>query len=62
MTRSTRANIAVGVLMVAMFFGADLYAYGSDEGYKVAEVQTLVAGLVLFAVSLFAWNIATYKK
>jgi hypothetical protein len=62
MKRSTRANIAVVVLAIAGFLGADLIGYGSEAGYHVAQAQGLIAGLVLFAVSLFAWNVATYKK
>lgn len=62
MKRQTRANIALFVLFIAGFLGADLIAYGSEAGYRVAQSQGLIAGLSLFAVALFAWNVATYKK
>jgi hypothetical protein len=62
MKRSTRAGIALFALTIAGGLLLDLIVFGSDEGYKVAQAQGVISGFVLFAVSLFAWNIATYKK
>jgi hypothetical protein len=62
MTRQKRAGFALWVLAIAGFLLADLIGYGSDEGYQVGSASMLISGLVLFAVALFSWNIATYKK
>lgn len=62
MTRQKRAGFALWVLALAGFLLADLIGYGSEEGYKVESAVSLISGLVLFAVALFAWNVATYKR
>lgn len=62
MTRQKRAGFALWVLALAGVLLLDLVVYGSDEGYKVGSAGMVISGLVLFAVALFSWNIATYKK
>lgn len=48
--------------MLAGVLLLDLVVYGFDEGYQVGSASMFISGLVLFAVALFSWNIATYKK
>jgi uncharacterized membrane protein len=62
MARRKRAALALWSLAIAGFFGADLIGYGSDEGYKVGFAGMVISGLVLFATTLFAINVATYKR
>ena len=45
-----------------MFVLADAYGNRFDPTLDVALVALGVGGFVGFAVILFAWNIATYRK
>jgi len=62
MARRQRAGLALWVLAIAGALSLDLIVYGSDEGYKVGFAGMVISGLVLFATTLFAINVATYKR
>ena len=61
-TRSDRASLAVISLGGALFVLADAYGNRFDPTLDVALVALGVGGFVGFAVILFAWNVATYRK
>lgn len=60
--RSTRAMVAVISLGFASLIGADAYGNRFDPTLDVALLSWGIGGFVGFAVALFVWNIATYRK
>lgn len=61
-TRSDRASLAVISLGGALFVLADAYGNRFDPTLDVALVALGAGSFIGFAVILFAWNIATYRK
>jgi hypothetical protein len=61
-TRSDRASLAVISLGGALLVLADAFGNRFDPTLDTSLVALGVGGFVGFAVILFAWNIATYRK
>jgi hypothetical protein len=61
-TRQDRAMFAVISLFAGLLLLVDAFANRFDPTLDVALVALGVGGFVGFAVILFAWNIATYRK
>jgi hypothetical protein len=61
-TRQDRASLAVISLGGALLVLADAYGNRFDPTLDASLVALGVGGFVGFAVILFAWNIATYRK
>ena len=62
-SRKAVAGIAVAVLVMASFLGADTLGHamsGNAYNYELALRVIAISGTV--GVLLFAWNVATYKK
>lgn len=61
-SRGVIAGVAVTVLMLAGFIGADLLGHamnGAEYRYELAVPVVAIA--VATSVILFAWNVVTYK-
>jgi hypothetical protein len=61
-TRSDRAMVAVMSMFAGLLVLADAYGNRFDPTLDVALVAFSVGGFIGFAVILFAWNVATYRK
>jgi hypothetical protein len=61
-TRQDRASLAVLSLGGALLVLADAFGNRFDPTLDTSLVALGVGGFVGFAVILFAWNIATYRK
>lgn len=61
-SRKFRAQVATGALALTAFVSADLFVYGSEQGYHTDLALGYVAGFVAIAVALFGWNVITYKR
>lgn len=60
-TRSLRAGIAVGLLSLAVFLGADAFAqYRAGAEYRWELFTVIEVSAVALAVALFAWNSVQY--
>jgi len=61
-SRGVVAGIALTVLVMASFLGADLLAHlrnGAEYRYELAVPVIVIS--VVTGVVLFAWNVVTYK-
>ncbi len=61
-SRGVIAGIALTVIVMASFLGADLIAHlrnGAEYRYELAVPVIIVS--VAVGVMLFAWNVVTYK-
>jgi hypothetical protein len=61
-TRQNRAMVAVMSMFAGLVVLADAYGNRFDPTLDVALVAFSVGGFIGFAVILFAWNVATYRK
>lgn len=61
-SRGVIAGVAVAVLIIASFLGADLLGHamnGNEYNYELALPVVVIAGAT--GLMLFAWNVITYK-
>ena len=58
--RETRAMLAIGSLVIAIFLGVDAWANRYTSDYYHEQATLTILGFVAVALLLFTWNAIQY--